>query len=215
MDAGAGVPPLPMQSVPVPVEWGMPVRGCASAIWGRADPGTGGGLPVPVPVPAEDAGVGIGADAGAGVRECRCGAEVAGPAGAGDRVQEFLHGVPERAGAAARPQRVPALGDLPAGPVPDALPTHRGGLPRLLLPPSAPGQYVRMGSWHHPPLWGSPLFAHPRMAPCPGVWCQYPTDLHGCKSHCAPLSLASPQGTMLPLGFFHLGWLDGFGRIPQ
>lgn len=111
----------------------------------------------------EDAavGVGVGGDAGSGVGECRCGAEVAGPAGAGDRVQELLHGVPERAGAAARPRRVPALGDLPAGPVPDALPTHRGGLPGLLLPPPAPGQHVWMGLWHPPALWGSLVFIHP------------------------------------------------------
>lgn len=156
----------------------------------------------PVPVP----GGGYRCRYRGGCR-CRCGAEAAGPAGAGDRVQELLHGVPERAGAAARPRRVPALGDLPAGPVPDALPTHRGGLPGLLLPPPAPGQHVRMGPWRDPPLWGS----HPGMAHGPrGVWCRCHTDPHGCEGPCAPPSPASPH-----LGSFRLGWGGGFGRYPK
>ncbi|XP_058700975.1 nicolin-1 isoform X1 [Poecile atricapillus] len=37
-------------AVPVPVEWGIPIRGCASGGTGRCHPGTGRGLPVPVGV---------------------------------------------------------------------------------------------------------------------------------------------------------------------
>lgn len=104
------------------------------------------------------------------------------PVGAGDRLQELLHSLPERAGAAPWPCRLPPLGDLPAGLLPDALPAHRGGLSGLLLPPPPPGWHGQTVALALPkPLGLTPLCC-PRTAP--GPWGPAPIPHH------APLAAA-------------------------
>ncbi|KAM6343850.1 nicolin-1 isoform 1-T1 [Alca torda] len=108
-----------------------------------------------------------------------------GGTGAGDCLQELLHGLPERAGAAARPGRLPPLGDLPAGLLPDALPAHRGGLPELLLSPPPSGRHGRTVATASP----TPLGAHLRTAP----------GLRGPDAPLCPHGSRGPVPTVPPL----------------
>lgn len=221
-------------AVPVPVEWGMPGDARAGPDMGLCWCGYGG-VPIPLregdcrcPSPVlgggcwgryrwGDAGVGIEGGTGMAVQVWRD--AVVGLRSPVPQVQEivfrnfytaFLSVRVQRPGPGGSRRWMTCLRDLCLMPCPH---TEEGSQDYFCLHRHQVGMSGWV--WHLPPLGLTPLCPHPRMAPAPGVWCPCPTDPHGCKSPCVPLSPASPHGMMLPSGFFHLGWIGGFGRIPQ